>query len=166
MFYKLICYKFCKDILIEKKKEKSSPDSYRDYPFTGIDSKGKRKNWLLFSGISGQFWRKERFKNIFFFSPENFYLCSPKKYLMANHSATRKSVRKTTQRNERNRYQGKTTRNAIRDFKAIDTKAAALEGLPQLTSKIDKLAKSGIIHKNKASNLKSKLAKKIHSLGK
>ena len=45
---------------------------------------------------------------------------------MANHSATRKSVRKTTKRNERNRYQGKTTRNAIRDFKALDNKAAAL----------------------------------------
>lgn len=80
-------------------------------------------------------------------------------YFMANHSATRKSVRKTSGRNERNRYQGKTTRNAIRDFKALDTKAAALESLPKLSSRIDKLAKRGIIHKNKAANLKSKLSK-------
>ena len=85
---------------------------------------------------------------------------------MANHSATKKSVRKSAKRNERNRYQGKTTRNAIRDFKAIDTKAAALEGLPKLTSKIDKLAKRGIIHKNKAANLKSKLVKSAQSLEK
>ena len=85
---------------------------------------------------------------------------------MANHSATKKSVRKTTKRNERNRYQGKTTRNAIRDFKALDNKAAALEGLPNLASKIDKLAKRGIIHKNKAANLKSKLAKTVLSLEK
>ncbi len=85
---------------------------------------------------------------------------------MANHSATRKSVRKSAKRNERNRYQGKTTRNAIRDFKAIDSKAAALESLPALTSKIDKLAKRGIIHKNKAANLKSKLAKKVTALKK
>lgn len=85
---------------------------------------------------------------------------------MANHSATRKSVRKTTKRNERNRYQGKTTRNAIRDFKALDNKAAAAEGLPVLASKIDKLAKRGIIHKNKAANLKSKLAKTVISLEK
>lgn len=85
---------------------------------------------------------------------------------MANHSATRKSVRKSAKRNERNRYQGKTTRNAIRDFKAIDSKATALESLPKLASKIDKLAKRGIIHKNKAANLKSKLTRGAHALAK
>ena len=85
---------------------------------------------------------------------------------MANHSATKKSVRKTAKRNERNRYQGKTTRNAIRDFKIIDTKAAALESLPKLSSKIDKLAKRGIIHKNKAANLKSKLTRSVVSIQK
>ncbi|MEO9022615.1 MAG: 30S ribosomal protein S20 [Ginsengibacter sp.] len=85
---------------------------------------------------------------------------------MANHSATKKSVRKTARRNERNRYQGKTTRNAIRDFKVIDTKATALEGLPKLSSKIDKLAKRGIIHRNKAANLKSKLTRSVQSLEK
>jgi small subunit ribosomal protein S20 len=87
-------------------------------------------------------------------------------YLMANHSATKKSVRKSTKRNERNRYQGKTTRNAIRDFKVIDTKATALETLPKLSSKIDKLAKRGIIHKNKAANLKSKLTRSVAALEK
>jgi len=85
---------------------------------------------------------------------------------MANHSATRKSVRKDAKRNERNRYQGKTTRNAIRDFKVIDTKATALESLPKLASKIDKLAKRGIIHKNKAANLKSQLTRGVRSLEK
>lgn len=85
---------------------------------------------------------------------------------MANHSATKKDVRKSTSRNERNRYQGKTTRNAIRDFKVLDTKAAALESLPKLASKIDKLAKRGIIHKNKAANLKSKLTRAVQSLEK
>ena len=85
---------------------------------------------------------------------------------MANHSATKKSVRKTTSRNERNRYQGKTTRNAIRDLKTIDTKAAASEKIPQISSMIDKLAKRGIIHKNKAANLKSKLTRGVQSLEK
>jgi small subunit ribosomal protein S20 len=85
---------------------------------------------------------------------------------MANHSATKKSVRKSEKRNERNRYQGKTTRNAIRDFKIIDTKATALESLPKLSSKIDKLAKRGIIHKNKAANLKSKLTRSVLALEK
>ncbi|MEO5650226.1 MAG: 30S ribosomal protein S20 [Ginsengibacter sp.] len=85
---------------------------------------------------------------------------------MANHSATKKSVRQSATRNERNRYQGKTTRNAIRDFKVIDNKAAATEKLSDITSRIDKLAKRGIIHKNKAANLKSKLTRGIQSLQK
>ena len=78
---------------------------------------------------------------------------------MANHSATKKDVRQSAKRNERNRYYGKTTRNAIRDLKASD-KAEATKELPKVASMIDKLAKRGIIHKNKAANLKSKLARK------
>lgn len=85
---------------------------------------------------------------------------------MANHAATKKSVRQTKTRNERNRYQGKTTRNAIRDFKKIDNKETANAQFPELASKIDKMAKSGLIHKNKAANLKSKLAKAVQKIGK
>ena len=85
---------------------------------------------------------------------------------MANHAATRKDVRQSTKRNERNRYYGKTTRNAIRDLKTLDQKAAAGEKLPAITSMIDKLAKRGIIHKNKAANLKSKLTKGVQKLEK
>jgi len=85
---------------------------------------------------------------------------------MANHAATKKDVRQSTKRNERNRYYGKTTRNAIRDFKAIETKGGAQEKLPAVASMIDKLAKRGIIHKNKAANLKSKLTKGVTSLEK
>ena len=85
---------------------------------------------------------------------------------MANHSATKKDVRQSSKRNERNRYYGKTTRNAIRDIKAIEEKAGATEKLPLVASMIDKLAKRGTIHKNKAANLKSKLARRINSLAK
>ncbi|HRD59241.1 MAG TPA: 30S ribosomal protein S20 [Ferruginibacter sp.] len=85
---------------------------------------------------------------------------------MANHSATKKDVRQSAKRNERNRYYGKTTRNAIRDIKAIGEQKAASEKLPLVASMIDKLAKRGTIHKNKAANLKSKLAKRINALAK
>ncbi|MEO8772660.1 MAG: 30S ribosomal protein S20 [Ferruginibacter sp.] len=85
---------------------------------------------------------------------------------MANHSATKKDVRQSTKRNERNRYYGKTTRNAIRDIKAIEDKSAAAGKLPAVASMIDKLAKRGTIHKNKAANLKRKLALKVNALGK
>jgi small subunit ribosomal protein S20 len=80
---------------------------------------------------------------------------------MANHKATKKDTRQATKRRERNRYYGKTTRNAIRDIKGLEDKTAAGEKLPEVISMIDKLAKKGVIHKNKASNLKSKLAKRI-----
>ncbi len=85
---------------------------------------------------------------------------------MANHSATKKDMRQAAKRNERNRYYGKTTRNAIRDIKAIGESAAATEKLPSVNSMIDKLAKRGTIHKNKAANLKRKLAKRLNALAK
>ena len=81
---------------------------------------------------------------------------------MANHQATKKDVRQAAKRRERNRYQGKTTRNAIRDLKAVTEKAAAAGQLPNVISMIDKMAKTGIIHKNKASNLKSKLTRRVN----
>jgi small subunit ribosomal protein S20 len=80
---------------------------------------------------------------------------------MANHKATKKDVRQATKRRERNKYYGKTTRNAVRELKALTDKAAAKKELPEVVSMIDKLAKRGIIHKNKAANLKSKLSKKV-----
>ena len=83
---------------------------------------------------------------------------------MANHSATKKDVRQSTKRNERNRYYGKTTRNAIRDIRAIEEKSAATDKMPKVASMIDKLAQRGTIHKNKAANLKRKLAKKVNAL--
>ena len=85
---------------------------------------------------------------------------------MANHAATKKDVRQSTKRNERNRYYGKTTRNAIRDIRSITEQKEAAGKLPVVSSMIDKLAKRGTIHKNKAANLKRKLALKVNALAK
>ncbi len=82
---------------------------------------------------------------------------------MANHKATKKDVRQAAKRRDRNRYYGKTTRNAIRDIKAVKDSGEAVKQLPSVESMIDKLAKRGVIHKNKAANLKSKLARKINT---
>ena len=73
-------------------------------------------------------------------------------------------MRQAASRRDRNRYFGKTTRNAIRTLKENKEKPAFDEGLVTVNSMIDKLAKRGIIHKNKAANLKSKLAKKSNAL--
>ena len=80
---------------------------------------------------------------------------------MANHSATKKDVRQATKRRERNKYYGRTTRNAIRDLKASGKEMG--EKLPVVISQIDKMAKRGTIHKNKAANLKSKLTRKANA---
>ncbi len=101
-----------------------------------------------------------------FIVPFKYYICTPKLKEMANHSATLKDVRQSRKRNERNRYQGKTTRNAIREFKKLDAKTEATEKMPGIASMIDKLAKRGIIHKNKAANLKSKLSRGANQLAK
>lgn len=82
---------------------------------------------------------------------------------MANHQATKKDVRQATKRRDRNRYYGKTTRNAIRDLKDTKDVKEAEKQLPEVISMIDKLAKKGIIHKNKAANLKSKLTRRTKS---
>lgn len=85
---------------------------------------------------------------------------------MANHKATKKDVRQAAKRRERNKYYGKTTRNAIRDLKDIKKAEEAGKKLPEVIAMVDKLAKKGVIHKNKAANLKSKLTKKVATLAK
>jgi len=85
---------------------------------------------------------------------------------MANHSATKKDVRQATKRRERNKYYGKTTRNAIRELKDLKNAKDAAKKMPEVASMIDKLAKRGIIHKNKAAHLKSKLTRKLNKLAK
>ncbi len=83
---------------------------------------------------------------------------------MANHQATKKDMRQAAKRRERNRYYGKSTRNAIRDLKAIEDKTEAGDKVIGVISMIDKLARRGVIHKNKASNLKSKLTRRVNAI--
>lgn len=83
---------------------------------------------------------------------------------MANHKATKKDTRQANKRRERNRYHAKTTRNAMRDLLATTDKAQATEMLPKVVAMLDKLAKRNIIHKNKASNLKSSLTVKVSNI--
>ncbi|MDD6151925.1 MAG: 30S ribosomal protein S20 [Bacteroidales bacterium] len=83
---------------------------------------------------------------------------------MANNASAEKANRKSEARRLHNRYYAKTTRNAIRDLRNTKDKKAAEESAPKVFSMIDKLAKSGLIHKNKASNLKSGLQVYINKL--
>ncbi|MFT5965075.1 MAG: small subunit ribosomal protein S20 [Flavobacteriaceae bacterium] len=83
---------------------------------------------------------------------------------MANHKSALKRIRRNEEVRVRNKYQHKTMRNALKKLRLEEDKTVALAQLPSLVSMIDKLAKRNIIHSNKASNLKSKLAKQVASL--
>ncbi len=83
---------------------------------------------------------------------------------MANHKSALKRIRSTEKRRVRNRYQHKTTRNAVRVLRSTEDKKEAAELLPKVCSMLDKLAKKNIIHKNKAANLKSSLTLHVKAL--
>ena len=77
---------------------------------------------------------------------------------MANHKSAIKRIRSNEAKNLRNKYQHKTTRNAVRKMRAMTEKTEAEALFPKISCMIDKLAKRNIIHNNKAANLKSGLA--------
>lgn len=85
---------------------------------------------------------------------------------MAHHKSAIKRIRQTAKRRLANRYYAKTTRNAIRALRAAKEAGEAETKLPKVFAMLDKLAKRGYIHKNKAGNLKSKLTLKVTSLKK
>ncbi|MCJ7467846.1 MAG: 30S ribosomal protein S20 [Maribacter sp.] len=83
---------------------------------------------------------------------------------MANHKSALKRIRRNEAVRLRNRYQHKTTRNAIKKLRSEEKKGEAEKLLPEVISMIDRLAKRNIIHNNKAANLKSKLTKHVAAL--
>ena len=83
---------------------------------------------------------------------------------MANHKSAKKRIRSNEAKKLRNKYVHKTTRNAVRKLRTITEKGEAQKLFPAVASMLDKLAKRNVIHKNKASNLKSGLAVHINKL--
>ncbi len=83
---------------------------------------------------------------------------------MANHKSSIKRIRTNSAKRTLNRYQHKTVRTMIKDIRALSDKKEATGKLSSVVSAIDKLAKKNIIHKNKASNLKSNLTRRVSKL--
>jgi small subunit ribosomal protein S20 len=83
---------------------------------------------------------------------------------MANHKSAIKRIRQANVSRLQNRYVARTTRNSVSKLRAITNKEEAQKLYPSVCSLLDKLAKKNVIHKNKASNLKSKLAASIAKL--
>lgn len=83
---------------------------------------------------------------------------------MAHHKSALKRIRQNEKRRVHNRYYAKTMRNAVKNLRNTTDKEEATKLYPEVVSMIDKLAKKNIIHKNKASNLKSQLADRVNQL--
>lgn len=83
---------------------------------------------------------------------------------MANHKSALKRIRSNDAKRIRNKFQHKTTRNAIAVLRETTSKKEAEEMFPKVVAMLDKLAKRNIIHKKKAANLKSSLALKVNAL--
>lgn len=83
---------------------------------------------------------------------------------MANHKSAQKRIRSNESKRIRNKYQHKTTRNAVRSLRAMTDKKEASTAFNSVVSMLDKLAKNNVIHANKAANLKSGLQVMINKL--
>ena len=83
---------------------------------------------------------------------------------MAHHLSAKKRIRQSEERRMRNRYSARSARNAIKKLRGTKEKDAAAGMLPKVSSMLDRLAKKNIIHRNQASNLKSKLTNYVNSL--
>jgi small subunit ribosomal protein S20 len=83
---------------------------------------------------------------------------------MANHKSAIKRIRSNEAKRTLNKYQHKTARNAVRKLRGLTNKAEAVTLFPMVAAMLDKLAKRNVIHKNKASNLKSGLQVHVNSL--
>ena len=84
---------------------------------------------------------------------------------MANHKSSLKRIRQDKVRALHNKYYAKTMRNAVRKLRAMSNKEEAVKLYPTVQKMLDKLAKTNIIHKNKAATLKSSLSAHIAKLG-
>jgi small subunit ribosomal protein S20 len=83
---------------------------------------------------------------------------------MANHPSAEKRHRASEAKRVHNRSRKNAMKTLIKKIRTSKDKKTALEDYRTASSLIDKLAKTNIIHKNKAANLKSKLAKYVNSL--
>lgn len=83
---------------------------------------------------------------------------------MAHHKSALKRIRQTEKRRLENRYYKKSARTAIKNLRELKEKAEAEKFLPKVVSMIDRLAKRGNIHRNKAANLKSGLMRHVNTM--
>lgn len=86
---------------------------------------------------------------------------------MAHTLSAKKRVRQNIRRNQRNSAKRSEMRTAIKKvLVAIESgdKEQAQQALNEISSKLDKFSRTGLIHKNKAARHKSRLNAKVKAL--
>ena len=83
---------------------------------------------------------------------------------MANHKSAQKKARQDIVRRTRNRSGRSTLRTALRKFRsAADAGTDMSSSINDLLSLIDRSAKRGLIHRNAADRLKSRVVKRVNA---
>lgn len=83
---------------------------------------------------------------------------------MPQHKSAKKRVKTSLRKKERNKVYKTKLKNVIKKVREEEVKETAVKSLTEATALLDKLASKGIIHKNKAANQKSKLAKAVNKM--
>ena len=83
---------------------------------------------------------------------------------MAQHKSTEKRIRTSWKQNRRNVSYKSEMKTAIKKVLNIEDKEVIQKELKDTYALLDKLAAKRIIHKNKAANQKSRLARHANSL--
>ena len=83
---------------------------------------------------------------------------------MPQHKSAVKRVRQNRKRRMRNVQKRSRIKTAIKKIKAAPDKDTASMELKNTVSILDRMAVKGIIKKNKAANIKSKLTKKVNAM--
>ena len=83
---------------------------------------------------------------------------------MPQHKSHAKRVRQTKKLNEQNRFYRATLRSETKKLRSMTDKKEAQVQIKRVFSLLDKFVNKNLIHKNKASNQKSKFTKFVNSL--
>ena len=83
---------------------------------------------------------------------------------MLRHKSAQKRARQTVKRTERNKKYKSLIKGSVKRIMDETSKSAAEEEFKKSVAVLDRAATKRIIHKNKAANIKSKLAKHVNKL--
>jgi small subunit ribosomal protein S20 len=83
---------------------------------------------------------------------------------MPQHKSNEKRVRQTEKRRQRNLQKKTQIKSAIKKVRGASNKETAAAELKKTCVVLDRMASKGIIHKNKAANVKSKLSRFVNKL--